>query len=145
MKKEQATASGHFKLERVTAAGHSEVLVDAPNLIVQTGKNFSAAALTTAVTPFGWIAVGTSGIAVASSDTHLGAELARAAVTSATASGAVTTFSATFASGVGTGTWQEAGIFNAASAGTMYSHTVFTATVKGTGDTFNITWVITQL
>jgi hypothetical protein len=142
---ESAMAHGHFKLERIDSNGVTSVLVDAANLIVQAGKNFSAAALVATATPFGWIAVGTNGTAASLSDTALGTELARAAVTSATAAGPITTFSASFPPGVGTGTWQEAGIFNAASAGTMYSHLIFAATSKLAGDTFTITWSITQL
>jgi hypothetical protein len=37
----------------------------------------------------------------------------------------------------------EAGVFNAASAGTMYSRATFTAINKGAADTLQITWTYT--
>ena len=39
-----------------------------------------------------------------------------------------------------TATIPEAGVFNAASAGTMYSRATFTAINKGAADTLQITW-----
>ena len=37
----------------------------------------------------------------------------------------------------------EAGVFNAASTGTMYSRATFTAINKGASDTLQITWTYT--
>ena len=49
---------------------------------------------------------------------------------------------ATFGAGVATGTLTEAGIFNAASSGTMFSRTVFAAINKTASDSVTITWKI---
>jgi hypothetical protein len=143
--KEAASSKGHVRIERFDSDGQLREVRECDNLIVQAGKNLLATALGAAITPFGWIAVGTNGTTPVLSNTTLGTELARVAVTSAAAVGPVTTFSASFLPGIGTGVWQEAGIFNAVSAGVMYSHVVFTAMTKNAGDTLVITWAITQL
>jgi hypothetical protein len=107
------------------------------------GKNLVATALGAAITPVGWIAVGTNGTAPVVGDTALGTEIARVAATAVTV-GNTTTFTATFPAGIGTGTWQEAGLFNAVSAGVMLSRVVFAAEVKLAGDSKVVTWTITQ-
>jgi hypothetical protein len=53
------------------------------------------------------------------------------------------TYVATFSAGTGTGAVVEAGIFNAASAGTMLCRTVFAVVNKGVDDAMTITWQIT--
>ena len=50
---------------------------------------------------------------------------------------------ATFPAGTATAGLQEAGIFNASSAGTMLCRTVFAVINKGALDTLTITWKIT--
>ena len=52
-------------------------------------------------------------------------------------------YSAGFGLGVGTGAITEAGIFNAASSGTMLCRTVFSVINKGILDSMVITWTIT--
>jgi hypothetical protein len=64
-------------------------------------------------------------------------------LTSDTVAGAVVTYVATFGPGVGTGAIVEAGIFNAASSGTMLCRTVFSVVNKGADDAMTITWQIT--
>lgn len=115
------------------------------NLIVQVGKNFVANALIAAsASPFVALAVGSSATAPASGDTALGSELARVAFGSAAAAANVVTVSSTFNPGVGTGAWQEAGLFNnATSGGTMFSHVTFSVVNKGSLDTITVTWQIT--
>jgi hypothetical protein len=89
--------------------------------------------------------VGTNSTAAAAGDTTLGAAVAgsRTALTSFTASGAVSTAVCTFGAGVGTGALTEAGIFNASSGGTMLCRTVFSVVNKGAADSMTITWTIT--
>lgn len=72
-------------------------------------------------------------------------ELARIGLTTAggTVSGAVVTYAATFAAGTGTGSLVEAGIFNAASAGTMLCKTSFDVVNKAANDSIAITWTVT--
>ena len=50
---------------------------------------------------------------------------------------------ATFAPGNGTGAVTEAGLFTAASVGTMFARQVFGAYNKAAGDTLVISWTIT--
>ena len=47
-----------------------------------------------------------------------------------------------FAPGIGTGSITEAGIFNAASSGTMLSRTVFDPVNKTSSDQLSIIWTI---
>lgn len=114
------------------------------NLVVTSGKNWIAN-LIGAKSPaaMGYMAVGTGATAPAAGDTALGAELGRTTVSTPTVSGNQVTFSASFAPGNGTGAWQEAGLFNASSAGTMLARVTFGILTKGAGDTFQINWTIT--
>lgn len=90
------------------------------------------------------IAVGTGTAAVASSQTALTTELSRVAATYAhTAGTKVFTMTATFAAGVGTGAITEAGVFNAASAGTMLDRVLFSVINKGADDTLTVTFTFT--
>lgn len=119
------------------------------NLVVTTGLAFIASrmkdATTTAMTH---IAIGTNNTAATAAQTALITEAARAALTSTTL---VTTtvandtiqYVATFAAGIGTGAIVEAGLFNAASVGTMLSRSVFLAINKGASDVLTITWKVT--
>jgi len=122
------------------------------NLVVNTGLAFIAQAMlkTTVNTPTAMthMAVGTGSVAAAAANTALGAESAR--VTLATPTNVTTTvtndsvqYVATFNPGVGTAAITEAGIFNAASAGTMLCRTVFAVINKGPLDTLTITWKVT--
>ncbi len=123
-----------------------EVKVDRleKNLVVTTGKEWIASRMVgTAANTMGYMAVGTDATSPASGDTTLGAEVARVAVTSQTASTNTVTYVATFSAGTGTGALTEAGLFNANSAGTMLSRTTYSVINKGSGDEMTITWVIT--
>jgi hypothetical protein len=114
------------------------------NLVVTTGKNFVASRMVgTASNVMSHMAIGSSSTAAAAGDTALGTELGRVALTSGTATGAVATYTATFPAGTGTGAVVEAGIFNAASAGTMLCRTVFAVVNKGADDAMSITWTVT--
>ena len=89
------------------------------------------------------MAIGTGSTAAAASDSALGSEAARVALTSTTVSGADVTYVATFGAGTGTGAITEAGILNAASSGTMLCRTVFDVVNKGASDSMTITWTVT--
>jgi hypothetical protein len=89
------------------------------------------------------MAVGSNATAAAAGDTALGTELGRVALTSGTSASNVATYVATFGTGVGTGAIVEAGILNAASAGTLLCHTTFAVVNKGANDTMTITWTVT--
>lgn len=123
-----------------------EVKVDRleKNLVVTVGKDWIASRMVgTAANTMGYMAVGTDSTAPAAGNTTLGAEVARVAVTSQTASTNTVTYIATFGAGTGTGALTEAGLFNANTSGTMLSRTTYSVINKGSGDEMTITWVIT--
>ena len=141
---ETIEVKGHVHIEMLRAHGLKEVY-DFDNLVVTVGKTFIASRIVGAVQAvMNWMAVGTNPAAPAIGDTTLGTEVARVAFDSAgSSSGAGCTFSATFGPGVGTGALVEAGMFNAASAGTMLSHVSYPVVNKQAGDTMAITWTLT--
>jgi hypothetical protein len=121
---------------------------DEHNLVVSTGLAYIASRMRDAsATAMSHMAVGSGSTAAAAGNTTL-TELGRVALTSTTI---VTTsvtndavqYVATFPAGTGTGGIQEAGIFNASSAGTMLCRTVFAVINKGALDTLTITWKVT--
>lgn len=131
-----------------------------PNTIVTTGKNHIANRLGVASpdTRMSFMGIGTGSTAVAAGDTTLGTELvigtngyARISMSntsgsnSVSVSGAVVTYSATFAANNPTNevVLREAGIFNASSVGTMLCRTVFPIVTKQAADTLTINWTIT--
>ena len=90
------------------------------------------------------MAVGSSTTAAAAGQTDLVSILgSREALDSATASANTIAYVSSFEAGEGTGAVTEAGIFNAASSGTMLCRTVFAVVNKGADDTMSITWTIT--
>ena len=122
---------------------NGETVQEIPNLVVTTGKNFIASRMTGSTTAMSHMSVGSTSAAAAAGDAALGSELGRVALSSSSTTGAVTTYSATFPAGTGTGAVVEAGIFNASSAGTMLCRTTFAVVNKGANDTLTITWQIT--
>lgn len=122
---------------------------DIKNLVVTAGKGFIAASMlkTTSNSPAAMthMELGTGTTAAVAGNTALETPISasRVTLTSATNAGAVTTYVANFPAGTGTGAVTEAGIFNAASAGTMLCRSVFSVVNKGVDDTMSITWAIT--
>lgn len=121
--------------------------ITVPNLVVTAGKEFIAASMlkTTSNSPAAMthMGIGTGTTAAAAGDTALGTPSGTRQTISGSVTGAVVTYSATFAAGVGTGAITEAGIFNASTGGTMLCRTVFSAVNKGANDSIAITWNVT--
>ena len=113
------------------------------NLVVTIGKEFIAARMVGTPAEMSHMAIGSGMVAAAGANTALGQELGRVALESDSAAGVVVTYTATFPPGTGTGAVTEAGVFNAASAGTMLCRTVFAVVNKGADDAMSITWQIT--
>jgi hypothetical protein len=120
-----------------------EVVV--PNLVVTAGKNWIAGRMYDTGIPdeMSDMAIGTDNTAAAAGDTGLGTEAGRVTLTSTTVTNNSVAYVATFPAGTGTGAITEAGIFNAASSGTMLCRTVFSVINKGAADTLGITWTVT--
>ena len=112
------------------------------NLVVDDGLNLIANLLAGSGTAPTHMAIGSDYTNPDPSDTALGSELARVAFTSETVTDNTITWVGTYGPGVGTGTVQEAGIFNASSGGTMLSRLTHGAFAKGASDTLTITWAL---
>lgn len=129
-----------------------------PNLVVTTGKEFIASRMVaTSYSPMSHMAIGTGSTTEVVGDTALETELtagggytgySRAALSIATASSNVVTYSANFPANnpsapSGGAPLREAGIFNASTAGTMLCRTTFPLVTKLPADALTITWTIT--
>lgn len=141
-------AKGRLRIEiRDEDTGELKDVREIDNLVVTVGKNHIAARMKDTGLPaqMSHMAVGTGATAPAAGDTTLQTELTRIALTTAggTVSNNVVTYAATFGAGVGTGALTEAGIFNAAAAGTLLCRTTFAVINKGANDSMTITWTLT--
>ena len=141
--------TGNLKLVLTDEHGNVKQEEEVKNLVVTVGKNFIASSMakTTTNSPAAMthMEVGTSSTAAAVGDTTLVAAVAssRTSLTSTTVTTNSVAYVCSFGAGVGTGALTEAGIFNAASAGTLLCRTVFSVINKGAADTLGITWTVT--
>jgi hypothetical protein len=143
--RDSMTMKGHMRLELRDKHGRLKAVREEDNLIVTTGRDaiierLDASPATATPSHMG---LGTSSTAPAAGNTTLTGEPTRVALTSNTSSGGVLTMVGNWAAGTATGTWAEAGVFNALTTGTMYSRATFTAIPKGASDTLQITWTYT--
>jgi hypothetical protein len=132
---------------------NNEVVHQCDNLVVTAGKEWVAGRFKNTLGGFTipgemtHMALGSGSAAAAAANTTLGTELAssRIALTNAggTVSNATVQYDATWTSSHGVYAIEEAGIFDAASGGTMLARTVFAIINKGTDDTVTISWTIT--
>lgn len=116
------------------------------NVVVDAGKSHLANHLATVSTayPMSYLAIGTGTTAEAASQTALTTEVGtRVDGTKSNPSGAIYRVVGTFASGNGTGSITEAGLFSASTAGTMLNRKLFSAINKGSNDSLEITMEIT--
>lgn len=107
------------------------------NLITDAGFDFISDVIGNGTQPgeMSHIAIGTGVTAAAVTDTALETELTRLAATySHTVGTKVFILQALFGQGVGTGAITEAGLLNAAAAGTLLDRTVFAVINKGAND-----------
>ena len=126
---------------------NNEIVHQCDNLVVTAGKNWVAGRFKDGSIPdeMSHMAIGSADTAAAAGNTALATELSRIALT--TDGGTVSTntvqYDASWTSATGAFAIKEAGIFNAASSGTMLARTVFAVINKGTDDTVSISWTIT--
>lgn len=114
------------------------------NMVVTAGRNFITSRMNgTSSAVMSHMEVGTSSTAAALGQTALITAVAgsRTALTPSVVNNEIT-YTCLF-NGSFTGALTEAGIFNAASAGTMLCRTVFSAINKAALDTLTITWKVT--
>lgn len=141
------TLSGRWRAV-LESGGVVKQVVEGPNVICTNGKEFltsflSSAAAAASTFTMKYVAIGTDSTAEAAAQTALGTELARTTGTASYVSGAIYQVTATFASGTGTGTIVEYGLFSSSTAGTMLSRDVETAIVKGASDSLTTILQIT--
>ena len=115
------------------------------NLIVTAGLTFICSRMLGASAGvMSHMGLGSGTAAVAASQTDLVSLLgSREANDSASASANTAVYVSSFEAGDATGAVTEAGIFNAASSGTMLCRTVFPVVNKQSDDTMSVTWTIT--
>lgn len=142
--KDNIKASGTLLIQLFDKDGNLKLEREEKNLVVTTGLSFIASRMKDATaTVMSHMAIGSSSTAAALGNTTLGTELGRSALTSTTVTTNATQYIASFGPGVGTGNVVEAGIFNAASAGTMLNRSVFGIITKDATDSLQITWTVT--
>ena len=115
------------------------------NLVVSAGLTFIASRMKdTTADAMTHMALGSGTTNAAAGQTDLVTLLgSREALDSTTASSNTIVYVAAFEAGDATGAVTEAGIFNAASGGTMLCRTKFNVVNKAADDTMNVTWTIT--
>jgi hypothetical protein len=115
------------------------------NLVVSAGLTYICSRMADASAGvMSHMALGSGTTAAAAGDTDLESILgSREALDSTTASSNTITYISSFESGEGTGAVTEAGIFNAATSGTMLCHVIFPVVNKQADDTMSVTWTIT--
>jgi hypothetical protein len=144
MIKDNFKAKGRLNIVVKDAEGNVKDSREVDNLVVNTGLAYIASRMKdTTDTAMTHMAVGTGTTAAAAGDTALGSESHRELLDSTTVTANAIAYVSSFEAGEGTGALTEAGIFNAASAGTMLCRTVFDVVNKGANDTMSITWTIT--
>jgi hypothetical protein len=140
---ETLKATGQVNID-ITRANGAKESIDINNLVVTTGLNYIVSRMKDATaTAMSHMAIGSGSSAASAGNTALGTELGRVTLTSSTVSTNTIQYVASFPAGTGTGTVYEAGILNAASAGTLLCRTVFGLVTKDAGDSMTITWTIT--
>jgi hypothetical protein len=147
MIEEGMNIKGAITLLLAKASGEVEV-VHKENIIVNGGFDFVADAIGNASSRpgvMGWIALGTGTTAAAATQTALVTEIKRNAATYAHTSGTkVFTFTASYPAGDATGAITEAGVFNAASVGSMFDRVVFPVVNKGADDSLTAVFTFTM-
>lgn len=135
---------GMVRMELIGADGQVKQITERENLVTTVGKNLIAGLIAAeVVTAPNYLGIGTSNTAASVGQTALiGTELARVAVTGIRTTNSVA-YTATFNAGTGTGTIEEAGLFNASSVGTMAARWLTGTVVKGASDSLVITWTLT--
>ncbi|MET3134954.1 hypothetical protein AAKU55_005257 [Oxalobacteraceae bacterium GrIS 1.11] len=141
---DKQTVLGQLNIRLFDQAGRLKDERHIHNLVVASGLAWMAARYVGTPPAMSHMAVGAGVAPPAPANTALGAELGRAALTSQTSLLNVSTFSAMFAAGVGSGAITEAGIFTAPAAGTMLNRATFPVVNKGPLDTIQINWTVTQ-
>lgn len=116
---------------------------DVDNLVVTTGLAYIASRIAdNGDTAMSHMALGSGTAAPAATDTALGSQLESRKSVSVSHSGGTVTYTATFGANESEGAVTEAGIFSAATGGTMLCRVKFDVVNKGASDTMSVSWSI---
>lgn len=135
---------GFVSVEVITDEGTT--VIEQSNVVTNVGRNRFAKLIAQDTSTFpGWIGIGTDNTAADVTDTTLGAEVDRNALTSDSANSGVITYKAFFSKSEANGnTIAEVGLFDAASSGNMFCRSILSSTVAKTSSvSLSITWTIT--
>lgn len=141
------SAKGWVTITKTNEIGEVTQQFEVPNLVVTTGKVYIAGKMiaqdSDTPTHMSHMGIGIGTTSPDPADTTLGTQTGRVLLSGNLQENNSITYTATFPAGTGTGAITEAGIFNAAAAGTMLCRTVFPVVNKQAGDTIAITWKVT--
>lgn len=142
---EKLSVRGKLNIVLTDENGNIKDQREVDNLVVSAGITYIASRMKDATaTAMTHMALGSSTTAAVAGQTDLITLVgSRQLLSTTTANATNIVYVAAFGAGVSTGAITEAGIFNAASAGTMLCRTVFAVVNKGAGDSMSITWTIT--
>ncbi len=134
------TLKGRWKVVLTGPDGKVKDTREGDNVVCTNGKEFLAsflysASVAAATFTCKYVAIGTDSTAEAAGNTALGTETARHTGTVSYVSNQVYRVTATFATGVGTGTIVEYGLLSSSSGGTLLSRDTEAAITKGANDT----------
>lgn len=144
--KERSRCKANLTIEVKDAkTGETLEIIKVHNLTVTTGKNLIRDRLKgNAVNALTHFAVGTSSTAPAVGQTALVTEVFRDQITQFVDGSATLTVKYYLATGYANGnTLREAGLFNAASTGTMYARAIYTAIAKTSSVAVTYSWDLT--
>ncbi len=141
--------SGYWYMTLYGAPDEVKQKVQGKNVITTSGLQYlvdfmASAAGTPTAFDMKYIAIGSNNTAESASDTALGTETARALATVSSAT-SIYRLTATFASGIGTGSIYEYAVVNTSTSatGTMFSRDTEGLITKGANDTLIVTTEIT--
>lgn len=145
MIKDKIKVSGKVRLVLKDKNGKVKESREIKNLLVSSGLEFICSRMAgTSASVMSHMALGSGTTSPAAGQTDLVSILgSREALDSTTPSSNTITYVSSFEAGEGTGAVTEAGIFNAASGGTMLCRTTFSVVNKEADDTMSVTWTIT--
>ena len=142
---DKVKVSGKVRLVLKDKNGKVKESREIKNLLVSSGLEFICSRMAgTSASVMSHMALGSGTTSPAAGQTDLVSILgSREALDSTTPSSNTITYVSSFEAGEGTGAVTEAGIFNAASGGTMLCRTTFAVVNKEADDTMSVTWTIT--
>lgn len=134
------TLKGRWKMTLTGPDGAVKQEIEGDNVVCTNGKEFLASFLASAAAAAStftcrYVGIGSDSTAEAAAQTALGTEITRVSGVVSYVSNQVYRVSATFATGVGTGSIVEYGLFSSSTAGTMLSRDVEALITKGAADT----------